>query len=77
VISSVSLGKKRYVMAKNPKVEVEGAIASSLSEERLEQIRRRAYELYEARGQEDGHDVEDWLQAEGEIGIGKALASEP
>lgn len=32
-----------------------------------EQIRRRAYELYELRGREDGHDVEDWLQSESEM----------
>ena len=32
-----------------------------------EQIRLRAYELYESRGREDGHQVEDWLQAEGEV----------
>ena len=32
-----------------------------------EEIRRRAYELYEARGSEDGHDLDDWLRAEGEI----------
>jgi hypothetical protein len=32
-----------------------------------ERIRIRAYELYEARGREDGHDVEDWLEAEAEI----------
>ncbi len=32
-----------------------------------EQIRRRAYELYERRGREDGHEVEDWLQAEAEL----------
>ncbi len=32
-----------------------------------EQIRQRAYEFYEARGREDGHDVEDWLRAEQEI----------
>ncbi len=31
------------------------------------QIRERAYELYEARGREDGHDLEDWLSAEEEI----------
>lgn len=31
-----------------------------------EQIRRRAYELYELRGREDGHDVEDWLESESE-----------
>ena len=27
-------------------------------------IARRAYELYLARDCEDGHDVDDWLQAE-------------
>jgi len=31
------------------------------------QISLRAYELYEARGSEDGHDLEDWLRAEEEI----------
>jgi hypothetical protein len=30
-------------------------------------IRERAYELYEARGKEDGRDLEDWLLAEEEI----------
>jgi len=33
---------------------------------------RRAYELYEARGCNDGHDVEDWLQAERELRLGIA-----
>jgi len=33
----------------------------------LEQIARRAYELYVWRGREDGHDLDDWLQAEAEI----------
>ena len=32
-----------------------------------EQIRLRAYELYEARGREDGHDLDDWLQAEADF----------
>jgi Protein of unknown function (DUF2934) len=32
-----------------------------------EQIRQRAYELYEAQGREDGHDLDDWLRAENEI----------
>jgi len=31
------------------------------------QIRLRAFELYEARGREDGHDLDDWLQAETEL----------
>ncbi len=33
-----------------------------------EQIRRRAYELYQLRGSVDGYAMEDWLQAEAEIG---------
>jgi hypothetical protein len=37
-----------------------------------EQIRRRAYELYEQRGREDGHELDDWLQAESEVTQKKA-----
>ena len=33
----------------------------------LERIRCRAYALYELRGRKDGHDIDDWLQAESEI----------
>jgi len=32
-----------------------------------QQIRHRAYELYEERGREDGHELDDWLRAENEI----------
>jgi hypothetical protein len=32
-----------------------------------EEIRRRAYELYEKRGGEHGRAQEDWFQAEAEI----------
>ena len=32
-----------------------------------EQIRRRAYELYEQRGRNDGYELSDWLQAESEL----------
>jgi len=39
----------------------------NLSRELLEKIRQRAYELYEARGREEGRDFDDWLQAEAEI----------
>jgi outer membrane protein TolC len=38
-----------------------------------EQIRRRAYELYEQRGREDGRDLDDWLQAESEVTQQKAM----
>ena len=33
----------------------------------LEQIRIRAYELFEERGKEPGHEVEDWVKAEAEV----------
>lgn len=33
-----------------------------------DRIRCRAYELYEQRGREEGHDLEDWLAAEKELG---------
>jgi hypothetical protein len=43
-----------------------------------DEIARRAYEFYEARGYVDGFDVEDWLQAEqdivGSTPAGKAAA---
>lgn len=32
-----------------------------------ERVEARAYERYLARGAEDGHDLDDWLEAEREI----------
>jgi hypothetical protein len=32
-----------------------------------EQISQRAYEIYLARGREDGHDLADWIEAEREL----------
>jgi hypothetical protein len=37
-----------------------------------EQIRHRAYELYEQRGRDEGHELDDWLQAESEMTKQKA-----
>ena len=39
------------------------------------QIRCRAYELYERRGREAGHEVEDWLQAEAELTSERIMSS--
>ncbi len=33
-----------------------------------QEIERRAYELYLERGGGDGHDLDDWIQAERELG---------
>lgn len=40
-----------------------------------EQIRRRAYELYEQRGRDDGHELDDWLTAESELAQKKAMTA--
>ena len=32
-----------------------------------EQIRTRAFQLYDQRGRDDGRDLDDWLQAEAEL----------
>ncbi len=43
------------------------ATVTSEPQELEYQIRLRAHEFYEARGREDGHELEDWLRAEEEI----------
>ena len=42
---------------------------------REEEIRRRAYEVYLERGEEHGHEIEDWLQAERELTTGDSKAA--
>jgi hypothetical protein len=32
-----------------------------------ERIRQRAFELFQLRGCNDGHDLDDWMQAEAEV----------
>ena len=45
---------------------------SELQDFELEyQIRLRAYQLYEARGRKDGHELEDWFRAKEELTIKK------
>jgi hypothetical protein len=61
-------------MSKNPNRKAEMTISDDLSQEQLEKIQQRAYELYEARGREEGHDIDDWLQAEDEV-VGKARSA--
>jgi Protein of unknown function (DUF2934) len=48
--------------AKKPPMTV-----TSEREELEQQIRLRAYELYEARGRKHGHELDDWLRAKKEI----------
>lgn len=52
-----------------PKEKNEISQLSNLgSQERTDEIiRMRAYQLFQQRGCEHGHDLDDWLQAEAEI----------
>ena len=43
------------------------ATVTSEPQELEHQIRLRAQELYEARGRQDGHELDAWLRAEEEI----------
>lgn len=47
----------------------ESAPTPSLQPIMEEEIRRRAYELYEERGRQHGFEQEDWARAEAEIRI--------
>lgn len=38
-----------------------------LNQELHDRIARRAYDLFEKRGRQPGHEVDDWIQAESEI----------
>jgi Protein of unknown function (DUF2934) len=40
------------------------------------EIARRAFDLYVTRGREDGHDMDDWLQAEREIQASARIPAE-
>jgi hypothetical protein len=53
----------RYTLPNPPTSTLE----NETTEQTQEQIRRRAYELYQERGREDGHELDDWLQAEAEV----------
>jgi Protein of unknown function (DUF2934) len=50
-----------------PSIRAEAEGLSSENSARVDEIRHRAYQLYLERGQEPGHELEDWLQAEREI----------
>ena len=57
--------------------KVTNVLAAKVEEGSLELreqfIRLRAYQLYEGRGCEHGHDLDDWFEAEAEI-FGKKSA---
>ena len=54
-------------MSANPPKKQPATVRSEPEDDLEERIRLRAHELYEARGGEDGHELEDWLRAEDEV----------
>jgi hypothetical protein len=57
----------KQASAVTPISQGNGVPISSLPEDIQEQIRARAYELYEARGRQEGFHDQDWAQAEAEV----------
>lgn len=64
----VTATAKKQVKQTKPATTVAQAPAAAVAPQDVqEQIRRRAYELYQQRNGEDGSPEEDWLRAEAEI----------
>ena len=68
---------KRNKMLATPRATQRNAKTHVVTRVRAEDIRRRAYSLFQARGSEHGHDVDDWLVAEAELltGENRGIAS--
>ncbi len=55
-------------MNENPPKKLPATVTDEPQQLELEdQIRLRAYELYEKQSREDGHELDDWLRAKEEI----------
>ena len=55
--------------SKQPSTDVGKGERAAVNSAREQEIRRRAYEIYLERGEQPGHDLDDWLQAERELAI--------
>ena len=63
------LEQEEKEMAKTQRIRTEGYSENNKVPARIAQddIAKRAYALYLARGEGDGHDVDDWVAAELEL----------
>jgi hypothetical protein len=61
---------------KNGETRKNGSVnGTPLSDQLLERISQRAFELYELRGVAHGHDAEDWFEAERQVNVVAATES--
>jgi hypothetical protein len=67
---------KRQTKRKNKKMKTENEANRPPTEDHPNkgEVARRAYELYETRGREPGHELEDWLDAEQEVNKRRQLS---
>jgi Protein of unknown function (DUF2934) len=76
-----SSSKKAAVIAPAPATEVKEPVTPETTisdeEKRAVLIRLAAYSFYERRGYIEGHELEDWLQAEMEVDRQLAAAPKP
>ena len=54
-------------MKRSPIHDAEPQIKNEEPQDITVQIRERAYELYQLRGESDGHELDDWLLAESQL----------
>lgn len=66
VDSHASTAAKRNTLT-TPKTTIARVVSISDAAGLENQIRERAYQLYEGRGREHGQDQQDWIQAESEL----------
>jgi len=60
--------RQAALYASRQKGSAEGAGQRPVTRDpRDEEIERRAYQIYVGRGGSDGHDLDDWLQAERQV----------
>ncbi len=67
MVNSITGKQPKPTTAVDPKRGPEKITTMSSPVISEEIIRARAYDLYESRGREPGHDKQDWLRAEQEI----------
>jgi hypothetical protein len=66
-MSSKSKANEKQELHAIPSQEADTGHAQVANGPRDEEIRRRAYEIYIERGEEPGHELDDWFQAEREL----------
>jgi hypothetical protein len=65
--------RKPKPVTSSPNVTATPVQQVSFSTDRQQAVRLRAYAIYEQRGRQHGHDLDDWLIAEAEV-VGSAYA---